>query len=205
MYKRRSLTLDPVAFPNAAFLRDNTRLGRLNVTRATGDTDGDGDFDRLHVFGARSFSIRDAFGGLVYDSGDRIEQITAAAFPRFFNAGNTNNVFDDRGDNKGPEPEGLTVGRVFGRTYAFIGLERVGGVLVYDLSEPRRPRFVQYVNNRNFLIDPEAGTAAGTAGDLGPEGLIFIKEDDSPNDKPLLVVANEVSGTTTVYEISKAD
>lgn len=200
-----SLNLDPTAFPNAAFLQNNARLGRLNVTNRLGDADGDGDFDRLYALGARSFSVRLASGDLVFDSGDQIERATAAALPDFFNAGHTTNARDDRSDNKGPEPEGLTTGKVFGRTYAFIGLERVGGVMVYDLTEPSQPRFVQYVNNRNFMIAPQAGTLAGTVGDLGPEGLHFIEEDDSPNGKPLLVVTNEVSGTTTVYEISKAD
>lgn len=175
------------------------------MTNKLGDTDGDGDFDRLYVFGARSFSVRRADAGLVFDSGEQIEQITAAALPDFFNAGHTTNARDDRSDDKGPEPEGLAVGKAFGRTYAFVGLERVGGVLVYDLTDPSAPRLVQYVNNRVFTIDPQAGTLAATVGDLGPEGLTFIPSEDSPNGRPLLVVANEVSGTTTVYEITKAD
>lgn len=86
-----------------------------------------------------------------------------------------------------------------------ICLERIGGIVIYDLSEPTSPRFVQYVNNPNFAIDPPAGTVAGTVGDLGPEGLIFIQAEESSNGKPLLVVANEVSGTTTIYQIAKAD
>jgi hypothetical protein len=200
-----SLTLDPLAFPNATTLRANANIGRLNVTNTLGDTDGDGDFDRLFALGGRSFSIRKTTGELIFDSGDQIEHITASASPSFFNASNTNNTRDDRSDNKGPEPEGLTVAKLFGRTYAFIGLERIGGVLVYDLSEPDEPRFVQYVNNRNFAIDPETGTVAGTVGDLGPEGLHVIAEDDSPNGEPLLVVANEISGTTTIYQISKVN
>ena len=194
-----SLALDPVAFPNAAFLKDNARLGRLNVTTANGDRDGDGDFDRLFAFGARSFSIRSETGALVFDSGSQFERITAQAFPNFFNSDNNANTFDTRSDNKGPEPEGVTVGELFGRTYAFIGLERIGGVMVYDVTDPSSPRFVQYINNRNFSGDVKAGTA----GDLGPEGLLFIPGSDSPTHEPLLVVANEVSGTTTLYEISR--
>lgn len=200
-----SLALDPEAFPNAAFLKNNARLGRLNVTNRLGDTDGDGDFDRLYAFGARSFSVRRADAALVFDSGDQIERVTAQALPDFFNAGHTTNARDDRSDNKGPEPEGLAVGKAFGRTYAFIGLERIGGVMVYDLSDPAAPRFVQYVNNRNFAIAPEPGTLAGTVGDLGPEGLTFIPAEESPQGRPLLVVANEVSGSTTVYEVAEAD
>lgn len=194
-----SLMLDPLAFPNGATLKMDANLGRLNVTKAFGDQDGDGDFDKLFSFGARSFSILTAQGERIYDSGDDIEQITAQAFPLFFNAGHTNNTKDDRSDNKGPEPEGVTIGHAFGRVYAFIGLERIGGVLVYDVSNPYAPQFVQYINNRNFLAP--ANTAAAL--DLGPEGLHFISAAGSPNGKPLLAVANEVSGTTTVYEFAQ--
>ncbi len=194
-----SLTLDPTIFPNAAFLKNNANLGRLNVSKASGNPDNDGDYDALYTFGARSFSIWTADGEQIYDSGDDIEQLTAAAYPLFFNASNTNNTKDDRSDNKGPEPEAVTVGKAFGRNYAFIGLERIGGVLVYDVTDPYAPQFVQYINNRNF----SAPTNTAAAGDLGPEGLHFIAGEDSPTGKPLLVAANEISGTTTVYEIAK--
>jgi hypothetical protein len=194
-----SLLLDPLVFPNAATLKMNANLGRLNVSKASGDPDRDGDYDALYAFGARSFSILTADGERVYDSGDDIERITAQAFPTFFNASNTNNTFDDRSDNKGPEPEGVTVGKAYGRNYAFIGLERIGGVMVYEVTNPRQPEFIQYINNRNFL----APTNTAAAKDLGPEGLHFISADDSPTGKPLLVVANEISGTTTVYEVAQ--
>ncbi len=196
-----SLMLDPLAFPNGATLKMDANLGRLNVTKTLGDQDGDGDFDKLFSFGARSFSILTAQGERIYDSGDDIEQITAQAFPLFFNAGHTNNTKDDRSDNKGPEPEGVTVGKAFGRVYAFIGLERIGGVLVYDVTNPYAPHFVQYINNRNFL----AATNTAAALDLGPEGLLFISAADSPTGTPLLAVANEVSGTTTVYEFAQVE
>jgi hypothetical protein len=195
----RSLTLDPVAFPNRDELRDNANLGRLTVTTTLGDADGDGLFEELYVLGGRSFSVWDAHGKLVYDSGDLLEKLTALADPANFNANNDeNDTFDNRSDNKGSEPEGLVIGEVLGRPFAFIGLERVGGVMVFDLSNPTAPRFVQYLNNRDFNGDPEAGTA----GDLGPEGLAFIPWWQSPTWKPLLVVGNEVSGTTTIYELA---
>lgn len=194
-----SLPLDPLVFPNSAFLKTDAQIGRLNVTKTLGNFDADADYEALFAFGARSFSIWTTWGAQIYDSGDRIEQITAAAYPLNFNASNTNNSLDDRSDNKGPEPEGVTVGEAYGRDYAFIGLERIGGVLVYDLTNPFYPQFVQYINNRNFM----AATNTPQAGDLGPEGLHFISRRDSPNGKPLLVVANEISGTTTVYEIAK--
>jgi hypothetical protein len=197
------LLLDLTAFPNATNLQKNAQIGRLTVTTANGDTDGDGDYDKLYTFGGRSFSIWrvEANGSLtqVFDSGDALEQITADAFPDYFNSTNDeNDTFDNRSDNKGPEPEGVTVGEIQGVTYAFIGLERIGGIVIYDLTNPLAPEFVTYVNNRDFSGDAEAGTA----GDLGPEGLVFIPASESPNGEPLLVVANEVSGSTTIYQIT---
>jgi hypothetical protein len=168
----------------------------LNVSTASGDTDADGDFDALYAFGTRSFSIRDDGGRLVFDSGDWLEQITLAAYPDTFNANSTNNSFDGRSDDKGPEPEGLALGELHGRTYAFVGLERIGGVMTFDVSEPRRPKFVQYLNTRDFTGDP----AAGTAGDLAPEGLHFISTKDSPTGVALLVVGYETSGSVRIFE-----
>lgn len=195
----KSLTLDPVAFPDGAALKADAALGRLNVTKAQGDTDGDGDYDKLYSFGTRSVSVWNDKGALVWDSGDAIEQFVAATYPANFNAGHTTNSRDDRSDNKGPEPEGVKVASLFGQTYAFVGLERIGGVMVWNLASPTAPQFVTYFNPRDFSATP--GTPA--AGDLGPEGLLVIPAKDSPNGKPLLVVANEVSGTTTVMQINK--
>jgi hypothetical protein len=197
----RSLTLDPTAFPNASALRDNAALGRLNVSIASGDTDGDGDFDELYAFGGRSFSIRDANGNLVFDSGDQLEQIIAAVSPRYFNANNDDNSFDNRSDNKGPEPEGVTTGMAHGRLYGFIALERIGGIVVYDLTNPTQPELVEYANNRKFQFDPEDARAR----DLGAEGIVFIGAAQSPIGIPLLVTGNEVSGTVTIFEIRLRD
>lgn len=155
----------------------------------------------LYSYGARSFSIRDEAGNLVFDSGDDFEFITARVDPLDFNSNNDeNNSFDSRSDDKGPEPEGVDIGRAYGGIWAFIGLERVGGVMVYNITNPAEARFVEYVNNRDFDGDPEAGTA----GDLGPEGITFIPAGESPVRVPLLVVANEVSGTTTIFEVLPA-
>jgi hypothetical protein len=195
-----ALILDPTAFPDAAALKATAALGRLNVTVATGDADGDGDFDRLFTFGARSFSIWTEAGEQVFDSGADLERRTAAAFPNNFNASNTSNARDNRSDDKGPEPEGVTVAKLFGRTYLFVALERVGGVLVYDVDDPSAPAFVQYINTRNFAATPPAGGS-----DLGPETLIVVKEDESPTGRPLLVVANEVSGTVRLFEVRKSN
>ncbi len=195
-----SVVLDPSAFPNAAVLKNSANLGRLNITSTMGKESASGPYTELFAFGARSFSIWDVDGQLQYDSGDALERITATVHPANFNASNTSNDFDNRSDDKGPEPEGVAIGKVSGTPYAFIGLERIGGVVVFDVSDPKAPKFVQYVNNRNFGGDPESGTA----GDLGPEGVLFISDEDSPNGRPLLVVGNEISGTTTIYEIKSS-
>lgn len=192
----KDIVLDPTAFPNFEELQKNANLGRLTVTNTLGDTDGDGDFDQLYAFGARSFSIWDSNGNLVFDSGDDLERITAQAFPNYFNASNANNDFDNRSDNKGPEPEGVTVGTIKGKTYAFVGLERIGGVMVYNITNPETPEFIQYINTRDFEQDPETNLT-----DSGPEGLTFISAKDSPNGNPLLVVSNEISNTTNIFEI----
>jgi len=196
----KDLPLDPDAFPDAATLQLNENLGRLKTTTANGDTDGDSDFDEIYSYGARSFSIWNMKGELIFDSGSEFEDILADALPDDFNATNDeNNSFDDRSDDKGAEPEALALGKIAGRTYAYIGLERIGGIMVYDISNPRSPRFVEYVNNRDFSGNP----AAGTAGDLAPEGIVFVPAGKSPINQPLLIVTNEVSGTTTVYKINR--
>lgn len=200
-----SYMLDPIIFPNAATLKLPANLGRLNVTNRTGDIDGDGDFDEIYTLGGRSFSIWTEDGELVYDSGDDIEQRTAARYPLFFNASHTNNNLDSRSGNKGPEPEAVTIGKAYGRTYAFVGLERIGGIMVYDVSDPYNVKYVQYINNRNFAVNPNSGTVNRTVGDLGPEGVKFISGDDSPTGVPLIAVANEISGTTTLYEFVQVD
>jgi hypothetical protein len=195
-----ALSLDAAAFPDATALKNNAALGRLNVTKTLGDTDGDGDFDTLFTLGGRSFSIWTPEGTQVFDSGSDFERIVAAREPGFFNASNDDRTFDSRSDNKGPEPEAVTVGKIGGRSYAFVGLERQGGIMIYDVTTPWSPVFVDYVNNRDFSVQPFDAPAAK---DLGPEGVIFISEEESPNGKPHVVVANEISGTVTVYEVTQ--
>lgn len=193
-FGRDGLSLDERFDP---ILEEDEELGRLVISSIDGDLDGDGDLDQIFTYGTRSFSIFDELGNLVFDSGDALEQITAAALPDEFNSTNDeNDSFENRSDNKGPEPEGVAVGVVDGETYAFIGLERIGGVVVYNVSDPTAPEFVQYLNNRDFTGDAEEGTA----GDLGAEGLAFISAEDSPTGRPALVVGNEVSGSTTFFD-----
>ena len=195
----KDLTLDPSAFPNAADLQEDENLGRLKITTTLGDDDGDGDYDRLFAYGARSFSIWDGSGNLIWDSGDQFETILADLIPEDFNSTNDeNDSFDNRSDDKGPEPEGVSVAYVNGAWYAFIGLERVGGVMIYNVTDPANPFYVDYVTGRNFKAKD---ATSAEAGDLAPEGLLFIPALESPTGDDLLVISNEVSGTISIYRI----
>ncbi len=192
-----ALTLDPTAFPSSSNFKNNANLGRLTVTKTLGDTDRDGDYDELYALGARSFSVWSTSASLIWDSGDQFEKRVAQELPSYFNSDNAgNNSFDTRSDNKGPEPEGVTIGQIGDSVYAFVGLERVGGVMVYNITNPAAPTFVQYINPRDFTAsDPTK------AGDLGPEGIFFIPRSQSPTKRDLVVVSNEVSGTVTIYQV----
>lgn len=189
------LVLDAAVFPNAAELQREENLGRLRVSTASTDTNGDGLVDRIAAYGGRSFSIWDTAGNRIFDSGDAIERITAEALPDSFNSSGENDTFDGRSDDKGPEPETVALGEIDGRTYAFVGLERIGGIMVWDITDPHAPRFVRYANNRDFSVADEA------AGDLAPEGIAFVPAAESPTGRPMLLVANEFSGTTTVWDV----
>jgi 2',3'-cyclic-nucleotide 2'-phosphodiesterase (5'-nucleotidase family) len=174
--------LDPTVFPNAAALKNQASLGRLTVSNSPGlrgDTDNDGDVDEILSYGGRSFSILDANGAQVFDSGDILDLIVMSQGFATFD--------DGRSDNKGVEPEGVTIATLSGRTYAFIGLERAHMVLMFDVTNPTAPTFT---------------TSFAKTGDLNPEGLIVVQASDSPNGKPLLITTNEVSNTLSVFEIN---
>ncbi|WP_436659568.1 choice-of-anchor I family protein [Acinetobacter sp. P1(2025)] len=207
--------LNPVTFAycgatatEAGDCRKDGNLGRLNIawnmgyqTNADGspklDANGRLTYDKLYAYGARSFSIWNTQGQLVWDSGSEFEKKAAELFPTYFNTDHEAVSLDDRSDNKGPEPEGITLGTIGAKTFAFIGLERMSGVMVYDITTPMQPKFIEYFTTRNFVE-----TDSAKQGDLGPEGLIFIAAKDSPNGKPLLVVGNEVSGSTAIYQVN---
>ena len=176
-------------------LGSNKQLGRLKVSQVGADTDGDGKADRLLAYGARSFSIWSAQGDLIFDSGDQFEQITAQLEPALFN------VDDDRSDNKGPEPEALALGEIEGRIYAFIGLERTGGIMIYDITEPASAAFVHYFTTRKAVADDDTPEA----GDIAPESIAFVSAKDSASGQPFLITANEVSGTVSTYAILVRD
>lgn len=186
-------------------------LGRLRVTNAMGLNATSGLYEKLYAFGGRSFSIWKADGTLVYDSAATLERLTSTIFGSKFNTGHTSNKGDDRSDDKGPEPEALAVGQVGSKTYAFVGLERMGGFFIFDITTPTSPVFVEHVINRDlaatFSIDDTGANlhtgAYASAGDLGPEGMKFVPASSSPTGKALLVIGNEVSGTVSVYQINE--
>ena len=191
----KDLTLDATVFPNAADLQDNDSLGRLKTFTADmiGDTDNDGDVDELYCYGARSFSIWDHTGSLIWDSGDQIEQYIAANHANFFNCDDgLASEQDSRSDDNGAEPEAITVGKIGAKFYAFIGLERQGGVMVYDVTTPTAPVFEAFINSFK---------SNGTMTDIAPEGIIFISENNNPTGQNLLIVSHEVSGTTAIFAI----
>lgn len=177
-------------------------------------------YDNLYSFGGRSFSIWDtATKELVYDSGDFFEKFLAdltefdcglgadrsISCADYFNSNHEEgNALDNRSDNKGPEPEGLAHGRINGRDYLFVGLERMGGILVFDITTPASPIFKDYINTREDWTTADPSTVLSAVGDLGPEGLYFVSAENSPTDLPILLVGNEVSGTVAVYAISTA-
>jgi len=150
-----------------------------------------------YIFGGRSFTLfKVTPSGLeeVFDSGCDFEEITAKQLPDNFNCSNDNVDVDDRSGKKGPEPESVTVGTVGSKTYAFIALERIGGIMVYDITDPDEIEFVNYINSREFN--------GSIRGDVSPEGLCFIPAAESSTGKPLLLAACEVSGTLAVYELT---
>lgn len=186
-----SYDLDNATFPTETTLKTNAELGRLTVTNQTGirgDTDNDGDIDQILMYGARSFSILDDKGNIVFDSGSHIEAFVSLA----------SNGFDDsRSDNKGPEPEGVTVGKVGDRILAFVGLERAPdvsnnatitnntNVMVYDVTDPGNVTFVQKL---------------ARTGDNATEGTLFVSAADSPNNRELLITSNEGTNTLSIFQ-----
>ena len=168
------LVLDAQSFPNAEKLQREDQLGRLEITTTLGDNNDDGDYEALYSYGARSFSIWDGLTGeRVYDSGNELEKVVIAA----------GRYDDGRSDAKGVEPEGVVLGTIGHRTIAFIGLERVDAVAVYDVTNPYAPQFLQLLKS----------------GDA-PEGLVFVSATDSPNGESLFIVSSEDDGTVKVFQ-----
>ncbi|SOU86113.1 choice-of-anchor I family protein [Tenacibaculum dicentrarchi] len=175
------LTLDETVFPTSKDYLNKVNLGRLKTTTTLGDTNNDGKVETLYSYGARSFSVWSGdSGALLYDSGNSIATETLnATLDRF-------NDNDKRSDDKGAEPESVEILNIGNERYIlFVGLERNDQVMVYDVTNPTAPVFLNILSH---------------TGDQGPEGLLAISAEDSPTRKALLVVSNEDSGTVTFYE-----
>jgi len=204
----KNLLVDPAS--PVFGLQGDADLGRLKVSTVEGDTDGDGDLDEVFGYGGRSFAIWSTDGTQIFDSGDDFEQITAAALPNNFNTSEDETQRDTRSDDRGPEPESIDIGAIGGRQYAFIAFERISGVMVYDITDPNAPTFEQYINNRDFSVEPKdvcgskgglAAAGCDQAGDLEPEGVLFISAADSPLGVPLVALGHELSDSVTLYRI----
>lgn len=182
--------------PSGAITADNSGLKGKVIFFDSADYDGL-DSSKDYLFGGRSFTVlKVTENGLeeIFDSGSKFESITDEKISANFNCSNDDKTVDDRSGKKGPEPESVTVGTVGGKTYAFIALERIGGVMVYDITAPENTEFVNYINSREFNNNIQ--------GDVSPEGLCFIPAAQSKTGKPLLLAACEVSGTLAVYELT---
>lgn len=188
-----SYILDPVLYPNASILKQTYNMGRFRVTNLHGNTDADTEFETINCVGTRSFSIFNATTKqIVFDSGDDFERYTAVNFPTIFNSDHEENLTKGRSRSKGPEPEGVTTAQIGDQTFAFISLERIGGVMVYNITDPNNVAFVDYKNSRS---------SSAFAGDHGPEGITYIAPQNSPTGTAYILVANEISGTITIFEL----
>ena len=182
----------------------------VDTLATTGQPSAGCTYENLYSYGARSFTIWNAeTGAVVFDSGSDFETMTADQLGEdAFNATNDENGADNRSDDKGPEPEAIEIASIGSKTYAFIGLERVSAIMVYDITTPESASFVQLISTRDHTVDIEALVDTGdftAAGDLGPESILFVSAEDSPNDEPLLIVGNEVSGTTAIFQIEELE
>jgi hypothetical protein len=168
------MTLDATAFPDAATLKLETNLGRLNLITDMGDIDGDGDLDEMVGFGARSFSIWNGnTGKIVYDSKNDVDK-----------KANELGTYDDkRSDDKGSEPEAVVVAKMGNQNILFVGLERSDAFMTYDVTNPASPQYLNIVKT----------------GDA-PEGVLFIPASKSPTKRSLVVVSSEGDGTIKIYQ-----
>jgi LPXTG-motif cell wall-anchored protein len=201
-------------------VKANNKLGVQKTTLAfPTKAPVSGTTTNLYTFGGRSFSIWNSSGELVWDSGSQLEEIALRDYPAAFNSDSSDSAatpqlmvsgqpgrMDRRSTSKGVEPEALAVGTIGAQTFAFVGLERMGGIMVYDVSNPAAPSFVRYKNAalEGLALSPANNTTPGSY-DVSPEGMVFVPAAASPNAKPMLIVANELSGTTTMYEVRVAN
>lgn len=170
----KDCSLDATIFPDAVTIKADAKMGRLNLVSTMGDKDGDGDFDELVSFGARSFTIWNGNNGsLVFDSKNDLDKRS-----------NDFGTYDDgRSDDKGAEPEAVVVARMGNKDILFVGLERADTVMIYDVTNPVSPQYLQSIKT----------------GDA-PEGLLYIPASKSPTKRSLIAVSCEGNGTIKFYQ-----
>ncbi len=194
------LKLDPARFPDADVLQRPEQLGRLQVSGPACDVNGDGLAERLVAFGGRGITIWKVEGDAIrpaWDSGAEFERAVARRDGMHNRDAREKASEDSRSTSKGPEPEGLALATVGGRTVLLAGLERPGGVLAWDVTDPVSPTLLADFHRFRHDVDP----AGAEAGDIAPEGVLVIPADRSPDGTVLVVVCNEVSGTTSLWRI----
>ncbi len=201
-----SLKVDGRRFPEWKTLSSSAELGRSKVNPNAGDKDGDGDIDTIHLRGSRSMTIF-RNGVPIWDSGELLEKIQIEALgvaningshSLSSDKSTVNFVGQDRSDDKGSEPEGVAAGKVGDSRIAILGLERMSALVVFDVTTPRSPQFVKWMQ-----MLPITATPAAQATAWSPEGVIFIPAEKSPNGKALFITSYELSGSLTIHQIEK--
>ena len=199
-----ALKVDPRRFPDWKAWSANAALGRAKVNPTNGDLDGDGDIDNIHLRGTNSMTIYRS-GSVFWDSGELLDQIQTQAFgvaningshSLSSDKSTMNYVGQDRSDDKGSEPEGVAVGMVGDRRIAVLGLERMTALVVFDITEPRKPIFQEWIQ-----MLPTKATPAKDVKHWSPEGIVFVPADKSPSGKALIITSYELSGSLSIHQI----
>jgi hypothetical protein len=199
-----SLKVDSRRFPDWKTLSGSSELGRSKVNPNIGDRDGDGDVDTIHLRGSRSLTIYRS-GVPIWDSGELLEKLQVNALgvaningSHALSSDKTtvNYTGQDRSDDKGAEPEGVAVGKVGDSRIAVLGLERMSALVIFDVTSPRTPLVVKWIQMMPITSTPVAQATAWS-----PEGVIFIPAQSSPNGKALFITSYELSGSLTVHQI----
>ncbi|MCY1142046.1 esterase-like activity of phytase family protein [Actinoplanes sp. Pm04-4] len=134
-------------------------------------TANEGDYEG----GSRGWSIFSRDGKVVWDAGNTLEHIAVehGLYP------------DKRSDAKGIEVENVAFARIGRTPYVFVNSERGNFTAVYDVSNPRKPKFQQLLPTTN-----------------GPEGVVAVPS------RGLLVVSSEeeipdanIRGSVQIYGI----
>lgn len=173
----------------------------LNNTYTAGLEEGveeDGSDTPHYIFGTRSFSIYEADSmSLLYDSANSLEAKTNELLPSNFNC--TNNMMGkEKGATaRGVEPKAVITSAINGRYFAFIALEAIGGVMVYEITDPSTPEYINYINTRDF--------STSIKGDVSPGCIALADANSSKNELPTFFVGYDVTATLGSYTITATD